>query len=64
MSEKPQDRVHAIMCDLGSMAEVLDAMSSASEPLPLGWLQEWVARLHIELDEAWAALPRGKEVVQ
>ncbi|GBR34670.1 hypothetical protein AA11826_1263 [Komagataeibacter oboediens DSM 11826] len=62
MSETPQDRVHAIVGDLGSMAGMLDAMSSASAPLPLEWLQEWVERLHIELDEAWAALPRGEGV--
>lgn len=35
MSETPRDHVHAIVCDLGSLAEILDALISASEPVPV-----------------------------
>lgn len=57
MSETPKERVHAIVCDLGSLAEILDALISASEPVPVQWMHGWVKRLHTELDVAWLGIP-------
>ncbi|WP_308720885.1 hypothetical protein [Komagataeibacter xylinus] len=58
--ETPQTRVHAVVCDLGALAEILDALITASEPVPLEWMHKWVKRLHTELDMAWLALPEGR----
>ena len=57
MSETPQNRVHAVVCDLSALSEILDALITASEPVPLEWMHKWVKRLHTELDVAWLVLP-------
>lgn len=57
MSETPKERVHAIICDLESLAGILDALIYASEPVPLEWMHKWVKRLHTELDVAWLGIP-------
>jgi len=51
MSER--DRIHGVVCELGAMSDVLQAMSGANQAPPLEWLHEWAERLHRDLDHLW-----------
>jgi|GEM_PF-4335984 len=52
------DRIHAVVSELGCMADMLQAMNGTSQRLPVEWLAEWANRLNRDLDDVW--LEMGK----
>ncbi|NVN06716.1 MULTISPECIES: hypothetical protein [Asaia] len=47
-----RDLIHSTYSDLYSMAEIMAAFASASEPAPLDMLAAWAKRLAVSLDNA------------
>lgn len=47
-----RDLIHSTYSDLYSMAKIMAAFASASEPAPLDMLAAWAKRLAVSLDNA------------
>jgi len=50
---------HHAVCELASIAAVLDGLTGTDRPAPVLWLKSWVDAVARDLDAAWCAQGSG-----